>query len=411
MGAYRPVEGRDYMIDFYAFIGVDRTSSTDVIRHRIHALEHQNNVHRLEGMASDLRDIARRRLELLVRAAAILLDAQARAAYDAALAAWEGEISTDGTPIYDPRRFRPGMLEDFVLSHVLDPRNDGTKDVERAMTYAHALNPVHNSERFPRLFARVRSGKAGEKTIADCLEACDALDAELAAEEYAWGEVIGAPASSDPTGETDHMESVNSRLAPMRAAAGGMAERVALEGGTTLLMLTGRDGAERTLTGRELAPMVEVAVGRVSEILDHLVDLARRREELRTHLQFIRDAGVALVTARYVADTDRPPRSRVILRVVANGVGQNVAFDIAETDDAVNISRAADPPELDVAHRPSVARRCHSEGYSVMVLNIRLHLPAMDQIEKVLTDHHAHIVEHERPSISPPTPATARTLE
>jgi len=106
------IHGLDYLVDYYAFLGVPRNASPAEIRHAY--LEKQKLYHpdHYESLAPDLKERAAQVARLASEAYRRLSDPQLRKAYDAVLAAWDGPLSDSGMPIIDLSRprFRPEAI-------------------------------------------------------------------------------------------------------------------------------------------------------------------------------------------------------------------------------------------------------------------------------------------------------------
>jgi curved DNA-binding protein CbpA len=106
------VQGLDYLIDYYAFLGVARDADAAEIRRAYYEKQKQYHPDRYEGLAPEMKQSAMEKSRLAAEAYRKLSDPSARQAYDAMLQAWDGPLSESGMPIIDISRprFRPETL-------------------------------------------------------------------------------------------------------------------------------------------------------------------------------------------------------------------------------------------------------------------------------------------------------------
>lgn len=97
-----PQEGIDYIVDYYAALGLEPDASSEKIKSTALRIIKENHPDRLEGMDEKLARQGRAKTELATKAREILLNVQHRNDYDEILANWEGLISKNGTPVDSP---------------------------------------------------------------------------------------------------------------------------------------------------------------------------------------------------------------------------------------------------------------------------------------------------------------------
>lgn len=93
--------GVDYLIDYYALLGVARTASPEEITLAFRKKQMEYHPDRFQGLAPELLARAEHRSNLLNTARAILADQDRRATYDSELANWKGPLSKRGEVVID----------------------------------------------------------------------------------------------------------------------------------------------------------------------------------------------------------------------------------------------------------------------------------------------------------------------
>ena len=93
--------GVDYLIDYYALLGVERTASAEVITKAYRKKQLQYHPDRFQGLAPELLAEAEHQSNLLNDAYAILGNEEKRSAYDEQLANWKKPLSERGEIIID----------------------------------------------------------------------------------------------------------------------------------------------------------------------------------------------------------------------------------------------------------------------------------------------------------------------
>ena len=99
---WEPVHGKDYLIDYYAVLGVPRDADPDALRAAYIKLRQQWNPDRVQGMAQQIVEQTTKKAALVTEAYKVLGDPEKRAEFDRKLTNWAGPISTSGNPVVDP---------------------------------------------------------------------------------------------------------------------------------------------------------------------------------------------------------------------------------------------------------------------------------------------------------------------
>lgn len=93
--------GTEFLIDFYAVLGTDRTADASEITRAYREKQKHYHPDRYEGLAPEFKNQAEERSKLLAEIYAILNDGEKKRAYDEQLAGWPGAISKNGNPVID----------------------------------------------------------------------------------------------------------------------------------------------------------------------------------------------------------------------------------------------------------------------------------------------------------------------
>lgn len=88
--------GVDYLIDYYALMGIERTASSDEISQAYRQKQKQYHPDKFQGLAPELLAAAERQSNLLNEAYGVLGKEDKRRSYDEQLTAWTGPLSKNG---------------------------------------------------------------------------------------------------------------------------------------------------------------------------------------------------------------------------------------------------------------------------------------------------------------------------
>lgn len=105
-----PVLGRDYMIDYYALLGVKRTADVPTIEKAWFSQMRMYHEDRYGSWAPpEFREKAQHMGRVLGAAKETLIDPDRRAAYNLTFAAWTGAVSIDGYPVAPREELKGGI--------------------------------------------------------------------------------------------------------------------------------------------------------------------------------------------------------------------------------------------------------------------------------------------------------------
>lgn len=114
--------GKEFLIDYYALLGIERDAEDAAIKTAYHEKQLSYHPDRYEGLAPELKLQAAEKSLLLAEAFATLSIRHNRVAYDHLLSGWTGPISTDGRPII--ALHRPHFLPAALLQGDYEPDAD-----------------------------------------------------------------------------------------------------------------------------------------------------------------------------------------------------------------------------------------------------------------------------------------------
>lgn len=109
-----PVEGVDYIVDYYAVLGLERGSDEERIRRALRDKRTQYHPDRLIQAGDKIQAVANREMALFAKAEQILLNPEVKPFYDERLNGFEPRlVSNDGRAILDLNKRR--LLPDYLL--------------------------------------------------------------------------------------------------------------------------------------------------------------------------------------------------------------------------------------------------------------------------------------------------------
>src|SRR3989344_3861063 len=101
MPNFNVVHGVDYLIDYYALLGVERGASAEEITKAYRTKQKQYHPDRFQGLAPELLEQAEDQSNLINEAHSVLEDEAKRSEYDQKLADWKKPLSRRGEVIID----------------------------------------------------------------------------------------------------------------------------------------------------------------------------------------------------------------------------------------------------------------------------------------------------------------------
>jgi curved DNA-binding protein CbpA len=165
-----PVEGRDYLVDHYAVLGIPKNASEAEIKEAFTTNISRWHPDLVARADPELQRIAEFRTRTFTNARDVLLNPETKEAFDQQLPIWDGPISTDGTPIIDPSRLTKIYLQDDqTLAEALD-RGRVLSGYDAEM-FAYIEEQFHTSPNpSPTLTKLYREGLAKKDSYLDIQE-------------------------------------------------------------------------------------------------------------------------------------------------------------------------------------------------------------------------------------------------
>ncbi|MEI9914065.1 MAG: J domain-containing protein [Candidatus Saccharibacteria bacterium] len=165
-----PREGVDYIIDLYQVANVEQNAAEDEVKQALNARALEYHPDRLQGLAPEFIEKGERVARLLNRARTVLLDPDKRQEYDEILFAWDGPVSTDGTPVI---RVGDALRADMAMKKPEEIESIFTEQRDKAIALTG-----HDPKK-QEMFARMLETAEGR----DAAEIREAYDEALSSED------------------------------------------------------------------------------------------------------------------------------------------------------------------------------------------------------------------------------------
>ena len=183
--SYGPQEGIDYIVDFYAVVGVDSEADSSDINKAINRQLAQYHPDRLTGLAAEFRAKGERMARLLNKARGILINPDKRSQYDEIRTGWTGPLSKTGDPAITVTRAMQAEMAMKSTGEVEEEFITGDKRVDTLANYSQS-----------RLDFLERMMEAAGDNVPDDLrqqyeEALLEYDRNLAIKEAQRGDLLG----------------------------------------------------------------------------------------------------------------------------------------------------------------------------------------------------------------------------
>lgn len=138
MMSYEPQEGIDYIVDFYAVVGVDSEANSSDINKAINRQLAQYHPDRLTGLAVEFRAKGERMARLLNKARGILINSDKRSQYDEIRTGWTGPLSKTGDPAITVTRAMQAEMAMKSTGGVEEEFIAGDKRVDMLANYSQS---------------------------------------------------------------------------------------------------------------------------------------------------------------------------------------------------------------------------------------------------------------------------------
>ncbi|MFA6604223.1 MAG: J domain-containing protein [Patescibacteria group bacterium] len=375
------IQGLDYLIDYYALLGVARDASSDDLHRAYREKQLQYHPDRYEGLAPEMKQAALEKSRLIVEAYRLLSDPAARQAYDAKLAAWDGPVSANGLPIIDLSRprFRPETLFE----------GEGAESGDKSEAMARQFSG-HDEAMFSVIEKMYQASPEPTPEVAEAYrQALAKKDLYLSLKEgLAWNRAGIENQPVDEQADSDHVATVERRLEEARAQVKIGAERTLQLCAAGEIKLLGDGGAARVQTIKDdPAGALALYQAQAEKRFDAAAGEIREAAKVR--------AEVAAQRLEAVAGVYDPPQPemfpRLAVRMQAGGKAVWLAFCLTDTasigpDDGVS---AAELAKLD---DPEAARLWIAGGANILRLEFQEGLELKSQLERAVLKHFERLV-------------------
>ena len=369
--------GVDYLVDWYAVLGVARDAEVEVIRTQCRALQHKYHPDRYERLAEEYKEAAGKRFVILTQAANVLLDADSRAAYDALLAEWKGPLSTNGHPIIviGGPRMSPMRLLDA----------NGEEAQREMQEKARQFSGF--DEKTYRLLERLMSlPKPDAETVEAYREALRRRSVSLELQEaFLWEAAGFADRPIDNQAPRAYLARVEEDV---RAAREAIVPQVvstllALEGREVKLLGSGGESTDATFDQSMVEQKRECALTRFDEVTALIRDKAVERQE-------VIEKRLDLLTGQYAPE--QPQRfPRLVVVLTQGGVDHLFPFRLKEVTagEVPTIQGLNQLAELgiDASIVEANVETLNAHGLNVIYLPLEEGIDILAQVTEVVTKH------------------------
>lgn len=370
-----PVHGVDYLIDYYALLGVPRGASKEEVNAAFRALQKQYHPDRYEGLAPELKARAAHQSRLINEAKELLDDDARRPEYDARLASWKKPISTRGEIVIDleSEHFSFGNL----IGHLGDDPEVREREAERlALTFSGFEKATYD-------FFRAQAAQEGglpEALRAAYAEQLGRRDLYLSLKEgFAWDDIGLRNRGTVPSLEYQAQAAQKLEEVAQEIASALLDEGKLLAAGVqNLLAPPPKEGGgvpavndsiqALALTKRKLDERLVAGEAKIR-------DIAKERESLINE-QFLINARIS-----YHPDTKVYTR-KLLLEILSE---KTVRLFVRYEGDGATVT---DPPEEASSLDPGALME---RGYTLLTFNAVEGIEFMSQLQRVIDMHEAKV--------------------
>ena len=376
-----------YMIDFYAFLGIERDADEDTIRSALRIKTKEYHTDRYQDLAPELKAQADQKMRVVNLARETLSDAEKRAEYDKQLAEWDGPISLDGHPIIDLSK--PYFSATRLLSGAIEDPDITQRREEMARQFSgYDFKTFSLLERLYR-----ESSPPSQDLEAAYREALRKRDLYLAIQSKFMWEVLGCHnRPSDTQLTTSHAVSTEEELTRAQSQIEADVEnKIALVQGGALKVLgpVGEDVTQDIIDNPKQAlacyqglikERFEAGAGKIRQI-------AREREE-------VIGQRMKLLQYQYWPEQNNFfPHLLACLRVKEQQLWmafQLKGVNTVESDDSIDTESLATLTSCEEEAKGWVER-----GYNILLVNLEENLSYLEQLKTLLSQHFERLPKSE----------------
>jgi hypothetical protein len=278
--SYDPKEGIDYIVDLYAVAGASQEATPEELKQSLNERTREYHPDRLQGVAPEFRTKGERMAVLLNKARHILLDGERRGEYDEILGAWDGPLSTDGTPVITMNRALQMDMADKTPDEIEGVFTAQAAQIEGMTGY----NPSRLS--FLESLIEKSGGEVDDALRTEYEDALLQRDRTLAIQEAERSRLLGLPDIEKDryVAALGYGEQIEERVETARTERKEQLQMQALGGVSTRLALLAGDGAPTEAgaiipadTTLELPAYFDTQAAKVKEIAKEREGISEKR--------------------------------------------------------------------------------------------------------------------------------------
>lgn len=366
-----PVNGVDYLVDYYSVLGVEKDASQDEITAAWREKVKQWHPDRLHGLAPELLGRAKLMTERFNEANSVLSDPEKRKAFDDTLEGWDKAISKDGTPIVDLG------ASGFSFGRLVSGINADPEAVE-AEAEKLALQFSNYSPATYEMFQKMAESEAGipEEMQQAYLEQLEVRELYLTLKEgFVWDSMGNQNHATTP--KLTYMDEATADLDSVRAKAfSGISDQVLrLAAGETALLAPPENHEGELDTGA----LITAYEGKIGDYLDAQANKLRALAEEKETILNKRFDLASRITYHPDCTT---MTSLLVVEINSNGKSGYICFELEG-----NSAKGIEVEGLDQLHAPEVVKEWIRRGYTFVSFNSVADVDFHDQLIEVITRH------------------------